>query len=69
MSKRSRFFCRVASNGNTPAGFSGPPGPNKGALDPFLPEKADDVERLKALQRDVHDVFIGVVKERRQPGG
>jgi signal peptide peptidase SppA len=40
-------------------------GTNKGALDPFLPEKADDVERLKALQRDVHDVFIGVVKERR----
>lgn len=40
-------------------------GGNKGSLDPFLPEKADDVERLKALQRDVHDVFIGVVKERR----
>lgn len=28
------FFCRVASNGNTPAGFSGTPGANKGALDP-----------------------------------
>jgi signal peptide peptidase SppA len=40
-------------------------GLNKGSLDSFLPEKADDVERLKALQRDVHDVFIGVVKERR----
>ncbi len=40
-------------------------GLNKGSLDPFLPEKADDVERLKAIQRDVHDVFIGVVKERR----
>jgi ClpP class serine protease len=40
-------------------------GLNKSALDPFQPEKADDVERLKALQRDVHDVFIGVVKERR----
>ena len=40
-------------------------GENKGSLDPFLPEKADDVERLKALQRDVHDVFIGIVKERR----
>lgn len=37
----------------------------KGSLDPFQPEKADDVERLKALQKDVHDVFIGVVKERR----
>jgi signal peptide peptidase SppA len=40
-------------------------GLNKGSMDPFLPEKADDVERLKALQRDVHDVFIGIVKDRR----
>ena len=40
-------------------------GTNKGSLDPFQPEKPDDVERLKAIQRDVHDVFIGVVKERR----
>ncbi len=40
-------------------------GLNKGSLDLFLPEKADDVARLKALQRDVHDVFIGVVKDRR----
>jgi signal peptide peptidase SppA len=40
-------------------------GLNKGSLDPFQPEKADDIERLKALQRDVHDVFIGVVKDRR----
>ena len=40
-------------------------GANKGSLDPFLPEKADDIERLTALQRDVHDVFIGIVKERR----
>jgi len=40
-------------------------GLNKGSLDPFLPEKAEDIERLKAIQRDVHDVFIGVVKERR----
>lgn len=40
-------------------------GTNKGSLDPFRPENPDDIERLKALQRDVHDVFIGVVKERR----
>lgn len=40
-------------------------GENKGSLDPFLPENPDDVARLKALQKDVHDVFIGVVKERR----
>jgi ClpP class serine protease len=40
-------------------------GEDKGALDAFRPEKPEDVERIKALQRDVHDVFIGVVKERR----
>lgn len=40
-------------------------GLNKGSLDSFLPEKPDDVERLKTLQRDVHDAFIGVVKESR----
>ena len=40
-------------------------GLNKSTLDPFLPEKSEDVARLKALQLDVHDVFIGLVKERR----
>ena len=40
-------------------------GNSKSTLDPFLPEKPEDVERLKSLQRDVHDVFIGIVKERR----
>ena len=40
-------------------------GEQKGLLDPFLPEKPEDVDRLKAIQRDVHDVFIGIVKERR----
>lgn len=40
-------------------------GEHKGSLDVFQPENADDVARLKAIQRDVHDVFIGVVKERR----
>jgi signal peptide peptidase SppA len=40
-------------------------GLNKGSLDPFLPERADDIERLKAVQRDIHDVFIGIVKDRR----
>lgn len=38
----------------------------KGTLDPFQPEKPDDVARLQALQKEVHDVFIGVVKERRR---
>ena len=40
-------------------------GTDKGSLNSFRPERADDVERLQSLQQDVHDVFIGVVKERR----
>ena len=40
-------------------------GTSKNALDAFLPENPEDVERIKAVQRDVHDVFIGVVKDRR----
>ncbi len=40
-------------------------GARKSILDPFRPEDPDDVARLKELQREVHDVFIGVVKERR----
>jgi len=40
-------------------------GKSKSTLDPFLPERPDDVARLQAIQRDVHDVFIGLVKERR----
>lgn len=40
-------------------------GANKNQLDPFLPEDPDDVTRLKEIQKDVHDVFIGLVKERR----
>lgn len=40
-------------------------GKDKGALDPFRPERPEDVALLKELQRDVHEVFTGVVKERR----
>jgi signal peptide peptidase SppA len=40
-------------------------GRSKAILDPFLPEKPEDIERLASLQRDAHDVFIGAVKERR----
>ena len=40
-------------------------GQNKSTLDPFQPEKAEDVERLKALQLEVHRVFIDIVKGRR----
>lgn len=40
-------------------------GANKTTLDPFLPEKPDDVERIKGIQRDVHEEFISLVKARR----
>src|SRR6185295_19156997 len=40
-------------------------GENKAMLDPFLPEKPDDVERLKAIQREIHESFIALVKARR----
>ena len=34
-------------------------------LDPFQPEKPDDVARLKAIQEEVHDHFIEIVRTRR----
>lgn len=40
-------------------------GQNKALLDPFKPEKKEDVERLKALQLEVHETFIDLVKARR----
>ncbi len=40
-------------------------GERKVTLDPFLPENPEDVARLKAIQRDIHAVFIALVKERR----
>lgn len=40
-------------------------GKNKATLDPFRPERKEDVERLKALQLEVHETFIDLVKERR----
>ncbi len=40
-------------------------GENKATLDPFRPENKDDVDHLKGLQSDVHDLFIDLVKSRR----
>ncbi len=40
-------------------------GKNKAVLDPFKPENKADIERLKALQLEVHGTFIDLVKERR----
>jgi signal peptide peptidase SppA len=40
-------------------------GERKAMLDPFLPEKPEDVKRLKAIQKDIHEQFIALVKARR----
>src|SRR6187431_1204942 len=40
-------------------------GEHKAMLDPFLPEDPDDVARLKALQREIHAIFIALVKGSR----
>jgi signal peptide peptidase SppA len=40
-------------------------GENKLILDPFQPEKAEDIERLKTLQSDVHEAFKQAVRTRR----
>ncbi len=40
-------------------------GENKAMLDPFLPEKAEDVAKLKAIQKEIHEHFIALVKSRR----
>jgi signal peptide peptidase SppA len=40
-------------------------GEHKAMLDPFLPEDRDDVARLKALQREIHAIFIALVKGSR----
>ena len=40
-------------------------GKSKSFLDPFRPEKPEDVARLKELQNQIHDSFIGQVKRRR----
>ncbi|MEZ2140688.1 S49 family peptidase [Bradyrhizobium sp. DN5] len=40
-------------------------GAHKAMLDPFLPENPDDVAKLKAIQREIHQIFIALVKESR----
>lgn len=40
-------------------------GEDKSMLDPFMPQKPGDIERLKELQAGMHESFIGYVKERR----
>ena len=40
-------------------------GKSKSTLDPFLPQKDEDVARLKDILEDLHSGFIAYVKERR----
>jgi signal peptide peptidase SppA len=40
-------------------------GENKSLLDPFLAEDPKGIERLTALQRDMHDSFKDMVRDRR----
>lgn len=40
-------------------------GINKSMLDPFLPERPEDVARLKTIQEEIHAAFIALVKSRR----
>ena len=40
-------------------------GTNKAILDPFQPERENEIEYLKSLQLEIHQVFIDMVKARR----
>ena len=40
-------------------------GKSKSMLDPFRPEKEEDVQYLQSLQSDIHQTFIDQVKSRR----
>src|SRR6202162_1839695 len=40
-------------------------GAHKAVLDPLLPENPDDVARVKALQGEIHAIFIALVKQSR----
>jgi signal peptide peptidase SppA len=40
-------------------------GAHKAMLDPFLAENPEDVARVKALQREIHAIFIALVKQSR----
>src|SRR5246127_4355872 len=40
-------------------------GQHQAMLDPFKPENPDDVARVKALQHEIHTIFIALVKQSR----
>ena len=39
---------------------------DKEMLDPFVAEKADDIERLRDIQEDIHEQFKDYVRDRRE---
>ncbi len=41
-------------------------GKNKAVMDPFMPEKEENVEILKDVQRDIFEGFVDLVKSRRK---
>jgi signal peptide peptidase SppA len=40
-------------------------GEKKSILDPFLPERPEDLKRIKTMQRDIQALFTELVRERR----
>ena len=42
-------------------------GEHKARLDPFLPEKSEDVQWLTSMQEQLHEMFVAWVRERRGP--
>jgi serine protease SohB len=40
-------------------------GERKVTLDPFLPERPEEVEHLKSIQREIHETFIALVRTSR----
>ncbi|MEM9898894.1 MAG: S49 family peptidase [Pseudomonadota bacterium] len=40
-------------------------GSNKSQLDPFKPQDPEDLQRLQSILDDLHEQFVGLVKERR----
>ena len=40
-------------------------GENKGMLDPFSPQDEKDVQHIRLLMKEIHEQFIGVVREGR----
>lgn len=40
-------------------------GERKAMLDPFQPEREEDVRHLQRIQKDVHETFVSLVRERR----